>query len=523
METARAKLINAILFFARNTHHCSKRKLLLLLYFLDFEHSRRTGRSITEQRYSAWGCGPIPDRLLLELDEPREDLNAAVGFSGNPEWDYFLYTLSPKRPLDLKRFTPVEQAVLNAVATSWRNSYPAELEEKAKEQGGPWHRVWQDGKGRFEPVPLAPGAAENCARSQFVPESVATGQRPADSEQTGTGAERGMSEIRQNPITRDWVIIASQRTKRPNEFARPHAEKTPLPAYDPACPFCPGNEEDDELCRLEGDQQEWRIRVVSNKYPALSPLGERKRIIEGIHRAMPGVGMHEVIIEHPRHDLTTAQLAPDDVADLLRVYRQRYAMVRQDPRVETILIFKNHGKRAGTSLRHPHSQLAATPIVPNEIRRRAEEAIRFYDDTGECIFCHTLRQELAAQERIVVEREHIVAFVPYAAISPFHIWIFPRRHASSFEQISDVEIVDLAHVLRLLLAKLHYGLGDPDYNYVVRSIPTYDGQTSYFHWYLSIIPRVSRTAGFELGSGMFINPTKPEESASFLRRVHVPS
>ena len=331
-----------------------------------------------------------------------------------------------------------------------------------------------------------------------------------------------MSELRQNPITRDWVIIASERTKRPNEFARATVVNAPLPAHDPTCPFCPGNEEDDELFRLEGDHRNWRLRVVHNKYPALTLRGERKRTTEGIHRAMPGVGKHEVIIEHPEHNLTTAQLTTDEVADILRVYRQRYAVVRQDPRVEAIIIFKNHGVRAGTSLRHPHSQLAATPIVPNEIRRRAEEAIRFYDDIGECIFCHTLQQELAVGERIVIEREHIVAFVPYAALSPFHVWVFPRRHTSSFELITDAEIVDLASVLRELLAKLHYGLGDPDYNYVVRSIPTYDGQTSYFHWYLSLIPRVSRTAGFELGSGMFINPTKPEESARFLRRVAVP-
>ena len=333
-----------------------------------------------------------------------------------------------------------------------------------------------------------------------------------------------MSEIRQNPITRDWVIIASHRAKRPNEFAQPGTRKTPpLPAHDPACPFCPGNEGPDELFRLAGDDQEWRLRVVTNKYPALSPHGQRDRTIDGIYRAMPAVGRHEVIIEHRDHHLATAQLAPDEIASILQVYRSRYATVRKDPRIEAIIIFKNHGERAGTSLRHPHSQLAATPIVPNEIRRRAEEAVRFYDDTGECIFCHTLRQELAARERIIVEREHVVAFVPYAAISPFHIWVFPRRHTSSFEQIRDVEITDLAHVLRLVLAKLHYGLGDPDYNYVVRSIPTYDGQTSYFHWYLSIIPRVSRTAGFELGSGMFINPTRPEESAHFLRSVKIPS
>ncbi|MGB6648121.1 MAG: HIT domain-containing protein, partial [Bacteroidota bacterium] len=203
-------------------------------------------------------------------------------------------------------------------------------------------------------------------------------------------------------------------------------------------------------------------------------------------------------------------------------YRARYRDIRQDDRVEAIIIFKNHGEQAGTSLGHPHSQLAATPVVPTQIRTRVEEATRFFDDTGECVFCQTLREELEDQDRIVCETAHFVAFIPYAALSPFHLWIFPRRHMSSFDDISDIETGDLALVLRTVLSKMYRGLKDPDYNYSVRSLPTRDRNTDYFHWYLTIIPRISRTAGFELGSGMFINSTVPEESAAFLRGVVVP-
>jgi UDPglucose--hexose-1-phosphate uridylyltransferase len=195
--------------------------------------------------------------------------------------------------------------------------------------------------------------------------------------------------------------------------------------------------------------------------------------------------------------------------------------IKKDPRVEAIIVFKNHGEGAGTSLQHPHSQLAATPMVPSQIRKRIEEATRFFDDNGECLFCRTLNEELAAGVRIVLETEHFVAFVPYAALSPFHLWIFPRRHASAFDEITEPEIADLATNLRTILAKMYCGLNDPDYNYSIRSIPTRDRHTDYFHWYLTIIPRITKAAGFELGSGMYINSSLPEESARFLRDITI--
>ena len=332
-----------------------------------------------------------------------------------------------------------------------------------------------------------------------------------------------MSELRQNIITRDWVIIATERARRPDQFALPRRNLKPLSAHQNDCPFCVGNEEDGtfEAFRLS-DENGWRVRAILNKFPALSPTQARIRISEGIHRTMSGMGYHEVIVEHPRHDLTTALLDVEDIANILLVYRQRYSQIRQDSRIETIIIFKNHGESAGTSLEHPHSQIAATPVVPYQFRTRIDEAIRYFDDTGECLFCQTLQDELTAKERIIVESEYFVAFIPYAALSPFHTWIFPRRHSSSFDDITDREIRDLASTMKTVLAKLYHGLNNPDYNYTIRSVPTGEQGTKYFHWYIAIVPRVSRQAGFELGSGMYINTALPEESASFLRSVEIP-
>jgi UDPglucose--hexose-1-phosphate uridylyltransferase len=332
-----------------------------------------------------------------------------------------------------------------------------------------------------------------------------------------------MAELRQNVLTREWVIISPERAKRPDEFARKKDGERILPEYVPECPFCVGNEDltINELFRVS-DNKGWKVRVVSNKYPALTSQGERVRRVEGIYRSMTAVGFHEVIVDHRLHNMTMALMTDDEVADILKVYRRRYHEIKKDSRIEAIILFKNHGEAAGTSVSHPHSQLVATPIVPNQIRSRMEEAIRYFDDTGECVCCRTVQDELQAKERLIFQSKNFVAFIPYAALSPFHTWIFPLRHVSSFDGINDEEIKEFAKCLRTVLAKLYHGLNDPDFNCSIRSIPTRDLRTEYFHWYFTIVPRVSKTAGFEIGSGMYVNTALPEESAEFLRKVEVP-
>lgn len=331
-----------------------------------------------------------------------------------------------------------------------------------------------------------------------------------------------MPELRQNIITRDWVIISTERAKRPDQFAKSKREEQQRLPYDPACPFCAGNESlsTPDVLRYERDNT-WTIRIVPNKFPALQPQGTTKRRMEGIYRTMDAFGFHEVIIEYQKHDSIFIDFTPDQITEILSAYRERYSVLQRNKNIESIIIFRNHGKSAGTSLLHPHSQIVAMPIVPFQIRARVDAAMGFFDDNGECVFCRTLRDELQAEDRLIEINDDFAAFIPYAALSPFHIWIFPRRHSASFNHISAKEIKSLAKILKRVLLRLHKGLNNPDYNFTIRSIPTHEYNSDYYHWYLAIIPRLSIAAGFELGSGMFISSAIPEDSARFLREVAI--
>ncbi len=330
-----------------------------------------------------------------------------------------------------------------------------------------------------------------------------------------------MPELRQNRFTKEWVIIATERARRPEEL-RLTRQRPPLPHYSERCPFCPGNEHlaPPEVLRVDSGA-DWRVRVVPNKFPALARDGEPLRTIAGSHRTMIGVGVHDVIVEARDHATTTALVEDDQVADILRCYRARYRDLRQDPRVVHVTIFKNHGAGAGTSLEHPHSQLIATPVISHQVRERLSTAISHWDEFGECVFCRALDEELQLGARVVQLSDRFVALAPFASGTPFATHIYPLRHMASFGDITDEEIRDLSHVLRAVLAKLYVGLGDPDYNYTVRSAPVENAGVKYYHWYLSVIPRLAQVAGFELGSGMFINTVLPEAAAAFLRTVAV--
>lgn len=329
-----------------------------------------------------------------------------------------------------------------------------------------------------------------------------------------------MPELRHNVLTREWVIIATERARRPQEFVTKDEARVANPPYVASCPFCPGNEHLTPPATLViPDDACWRIRVTPNKFAALSFDGERRRSFEGIRRTITGVGIHEVIVESPDHSKSTGLLEDSQVETLIDAYLNRFNFASQDPRVEQVTIFKNHGLAAGTSLEHPHSQIIGCPVITSQIRDRMINALHHFDEYGECIFCRVLELELQDGMRIVIETEHFVTFVQFAALTPFSMLIMPRRHMACFSEISDTEAGDLARILRRTLAKLYYGLRDPDFNYTIRTAPREASGVKYFHWYLSIIPRLTRVAGFELGSGMFINTSLPEENASFLRDV----
>ena len=333
-----------------------------------------------------------------------------------------------------------------------------------------------------------------------------------------------MSQMRFNPVTRHWVIISEDRDDRPNEFHQPD-ERTQRHSgeWRDDCPFCPGNEDPtaEELARVEDEAGNWLIRTVYNKFPALHSQTNVKKNSNGTFLSMEAAGQHEVVIEHPQHDLQPASIAPDHLAQLLRVYRDRYTALRKLDHIENITLFRNHGIRAGTSLEHPHSQVIAAPIVPPQVRLRLLDAEQFHAKNGACLFCCVLEDELAAEERIIEVSPGFVGFVPYAALSPYHQWIFPRRHSSSFDDMTAEEIDDLARLLSRMMIRMRDGIGDPDFNLSVRSAPTGVADSPFFHWYIALVPRINRLAGFELGTGMHINPLPPERAAEQLRTVEV--
>ncbi len=327
------------------------------------------------------------------------------------------------------------------------------------------------------------------------------------------------SEVRQNKATKEWVIYAPARRKRPRDFREHDAERKSLPPHDKECPFCPGNESMLPRIIMEfpaPERNTWGTRVVPNKYPALTPGEDIRRYNQGIYLTMPGYGRHEVIIESPRHDQDIAQMSPEEVGVIIETYHKRYVDLMHEHGNMMAIIFRNHGSRAGTSLIHPHSQLVVTSMVPRYIRWREEEAQRYFDEWGRCVFCDILTFEIEDRRRVILENDSFVAFIPFAAEVPFEIWIMPKEHRADFGNISDAEKTDLAPALRFCLARLRGKLADPDYNYVINTSARYRADEPQLHWYLQILPRLTTRAGFEIGSGININPSLPERDADFL-------
>lgn len=331
-----------------------------------------------------------------------------------------------------------------------------------------------------------------------------------------------MPELRLNLITREWVIVEKNAAVKPEDFL----DKSVLrkaPDYLGTCHFCAGNEHiiPDEIYRIQ-DETGWKVRVVRNKFSRLSEEGPQMRWGDKLQRAANGVGVHEIIIETPFHNLSIANLPAVQLKAVVETYRNRFINVYADPRVEYVVIFKNSGTTSGTSFDHSLTQMVGIPITPPQIRDRIEAYMRHFDDTGECLMCRMINEEMQNGSRILVSTEHFVSFVPYAALSPFHIWIFPKRHSGSFGDLNNEEMWDFALNLKLTMSKLYYGLENPDFNYAIRSGRPDNSNTRFIHWYMSIVPRLGYVSGFEMASGIYINPIKPELSAEFLRGVKIP-
>jgi UDPglucose--hexose-1-phosphate uridylyltransferase len=335
-----------------------------------------------------------------------------------------------------------------------------------------------------------------------------------------------MPELRKDPIVGRWVIISTDRARRPQDLrVERDSPRVGL------CPFCPGQEDktphevlawrpsDGPAARR--DAPGWTLRVFPNKFPALMIEGDLDRAGDGVYDRMNGIGAHEVIVETPSHAKSFAQLSQSEIEGVLGAYRDRIHDLKRDMRFRYVMIFKNHGSAAGASLEHSHSQLIALPIVPKTVAEEMKGALEYFTYKERCVFCDIVRQEIAQRTRLVYQNADFVVLEPYAPKFPFETWVLPKRHRGAFEDSTPAEYAGLADAMRVSLAKLHLALDDPPYNFILHTAPFSESSSPSYHWHVEIMPTLGKVAGFEWGSGFYINPTPPEEAARFLRELEV--
>jgi UDPglucose--hexose-1-phosphate uridylyltransferase len=328
-----------------------------------------------------------------------------------------------------------------------------------------------------------------------------------------------MPELRKDPIIGRWVIISTERGKRPMDFKREKRE-----SVGGFCPFCPGNEDKtppevlayrDPL--TSPNTSGWKIRVVPNKFPALQIEGDLDKRGDGIYDMMRGVGAHEVLIESPKHDMSLAYLSDEHIESIFWALRDRSVDLNKDSRFKYILIFKNWGEEAGASLEHSHIQLIATPIIPKRAMEELGGAKFHFQLKERCIFCDIIKQEREVGKRIIYDNGEFIAIAPYASRFPFETWVLPLEHISSFEKTNTEAFPSLAKIMKTVLKRMDKVLAGPPYNFIIHTSPCKTPDLDYYHWHIEIMPKLTRVAGFEWGSGFYINPTPPEDAAQALR------
>lgn len=335
-----------------------------------------------------------------------------------------------------------------------------------------------------------------------------------------------MPELRKDPVVGRWVIISTERSKRPTDL-NVSAEK----AKQKNCPFCEGNEKETppEVFALRNSKSDangpgWDIRVIPNKFPALKFNGEMEKVGVGMYDKMNGTGAHEVIIETPNHDTQLEMQSVEEITKVFETYKMRLEQLLRDPRLRYVLIFKNVGIEAGATLDHPHSQLIATPITPKRVKEELTGSEEYHHYKDRCVFCDMIREELEHKDRLVYENESFISFCPFASRFPYEIWVLPKNHHPDFHETQPKEMTHLADCMKKTLTQLTKVLKKPQYNYVLHTGPIRRARKGYwttldydFHWHIEIMPRTTKIAGFEWGSGFYINPMMPEEAAKTLR------
>ncbi len=333
-----------------------------------------------------------------------------------------------------------------------------------------------------------------------------------------------MSELRRDPIIGRWNIIDTDQPAGPEAF---DIESPTLGGGK--CPFCYGNEgmtpPEIYVVRPSGSAPNgpgWKLRVVSNKFPALKIEGDLGRRGIGVFDLCNGVGAHEVIVETPDHQRQTADLSHEELAEVIKAFKARSLDLRGDRRLKYTLIFKNFGLTSGASLEHAHSQLIALPIVPKRVQEELNGAERYFEFRERCSYCDMLNQEVQDDERLVCENRAFAAFCPYVSSFPFEIWILPKEHRGDFAQIGAEAMADFARILKETLGRLRAALSNPPYNFIIHTAPIEPREREDYHWHLELMPKLTKIAGFEWGTGFYINPTPPELAAKLLREAALP-
>ena len=325
------------------------------------------------------------------------------------------------------------------------------------------------------------------------------------------------SELRQDLVTGDWVIIATGRAKRPDDFVVAHEDVGSDRIED--CPFEDpvSSKQEKDILLYQLPDGEWSLRVFPNKYPALIRGKIPKALSEGPYTAMTGAGYHELVVtrDHSKH---IALLAVEQVAEIFDAYQERYMDLMRRRSVKYIGVIHNHGKKAGASIAHPHSQIFAIPVVSPYIRLELEGAERYQKRNHVCVFCEMIQYERNIKTRVIVENESFIAICPFASRSAFEMWVLPKKHNPYFERMSNEEKLSLAEVFQKALGALFIALGNPDYNFYIHTSPCDGRDYSYFHWHIEILPQTATWAGFELSTGVEISTIQPEVSAKFLRK-----
>jgi UDPglucose--hexose-1-phosphate uridylyltransferase len=332
-----------------------------------------------------------------------------------------------------------------------------------------------------------------------------------------------MPELRKDPIIGRWVIIAAERGRRPNSFHSIVRTSSPR-----LCPFCPGHEDSTppEILAYrapgtEPNKPGWTLRVFPNKYPALVIEGTLSREPYGLYDKMNGIGAHEVIVETATHAHDMVQMSDEEIRNVFWAYRERMLDLERDRRFQYIMVFKNHGEAAGASLEHSHSQLIATPIIPKRVDEEIRGAKKYFEFKERCVFCDIIRQELKDKERVVMDYDSFLTIEPFASRFPFETWLLPKTHQSSFLEMSESDFSILAKSFKDTLRRLKLALNDPSFNFILHTRPIAKDHHEYYHWHFEIIPKLTKVAGFEWGSGFYINPTPPEEAAAYLREIRM--